>query len=452
MTGRAVTKNNPGRARFMRSIQLTRFREWLSSSLAVIPVVFTLLAVGLAAVTLIIDRAADLAFLFSGGEDAARSVLSTVAASMITFTGLVFSITIVALQLASSQFSPRVLSSFLRDRLTKLALGTFVATFTYAFAVLRSVRGTFVPELSVTVAIALVAISLIMFVQYINHIAQQIRVSSIVRDVALETREIIATFLPDERGSREGPRSSPRPQGDLIQEIASPVSGSVYALDKDALVRTATQAGVTLVLLPSMGDFVPRGGVVARVYSGGDDEIDDARVLGALALGAERTLGEDPAFGLRQLVDIAARALSPGINDPTTAVQAIDHIHDLLRDIGGRELPDGVHRDEDGSVRLIAQPVFWTDYLDLGVDEIRLYGEGSVQVARRLRAMLEDLERATDGSRSDAVRAKLSLLASSVVRGLDEPEDRASASAVRGLDEPEDRASASAGDEQGLGS
>lgn len=364
---------------------------------------------------------------FRGGPESAQTFLSTISSSMITFTGLVFTITIVVLQLASQQFSPRVLRTFLRDRHSQFALGVFTATFTYALIVLRSVRtevsagGEFVPAVSVTVAFVLVVLSLALFVAYIHHIAQSIRVPSITSAISKETRSAITDIYDHEH--TEAPL--PLPAGGSISEIPAPKRGIVTALDRDRLVALAEADDCVVEILPAIGDYVPEGAPLLRIHGG--HEHDPGDFADHVGLGPERTTQQDPAFGFRQLVDIAERALSPGVNDPTTAVQCLDEIHDLLRRLAGRAFPSGQRLDSSGRLRLAFPVTSWEGYVSLACDEIRHYGRGSIQIHRRLRSMLIDLTSVAPRDRHAPLRQQLRLLDDSADLNLDHPEDREAA-------------------------
>lgn len=409
-----------------------RLHEYLRSSLWFIPSAFVLLALVLWLVVGAIDRAVDgndVLLAYGGGPDGAQEVLSAIATSMIAFTGVVFSITIVVLQLASGQFSPRVLRTFLRDRATQSSLGIFIATFVYALLVLRDVRAAssessaYVPGLSVSMALVVLALSLGVFVYYIHHIAQAIRVAWIVDAVADETRQSIAhQFLdaPDEGLELAMPSGAP------AQVLVAPVPGVVQAVGKRALVALARRSDCVLVMRPSVGDFVPEGAPLLHVYGERPLSANDAdEAVDEFALGLERTMEQDPAFGFRQIVDIAIRGLSPAINDPTTAVQCLDHLHDLLRYLAARPFRSGRLGDGDGNLRLVVPPPSWEDYLDLALDEIRHYGATSLQIARRIRAVLDDLETVVAGGEADAVRRQRAVLDRSIATNFTDPHDRA---------------------------
>ncbi len=409
-----------------------RLREYLRSSLWFIPSAFVVSAVLLWLVFGALDRAVDgddALLAYGGGPDGAQEVLSAIATSMIAFTGVVFSITIVVLQLASGQFSPRVLRTFLRDRSTQSSLGIFIATFVYALLVLRDVRTTssgdsaYVPGLSVSMALVVLALSLGVFVYYIHHIARAIRVGWIVDTVADETRHSIAHQFPD--APDEGLALS-TPAGTPIQVLATPAPGIVQAVNKRALVALARRAGCVLVMRPSIGDFVPVGAPLLQVY--GPRPLVAAEAEAAreeFALGPERTMEQDPAFGFRQIVDIAIRGLSPAVNDPTTAVQCLDHLHDLLRNLAARPFRSGRLGDEDGELRLVVPPPSWEDYLDLALEEIRYFGAKSIQVVRRIRAILDDLAGVVAASDAPAVSRQRRMLDRVVQATFSDPDERA---------------------------
>lgn len=372
--------------------RIRALREAIRTGFWAIPSACVLVAIGLALGLVQADDSLDthLWLAFNGGPDGAREVLSAISSSMITFTGLVFSITVVVLQLTSSQFSPRVLRTFLRDRLTQFSLGVFVATFVYSVTVLRTVTGgdqEFVPVLSTTVGLGLLLLSVGMFVAYIHHIATSIQVSAILAAIGAETRETIERRFPAGDGPRAafpGARDEP-----VVAIVVAPRSGVLTGIDPDRLVGLARAEGVTLRIDLRPGDFVPEGGPLVEVL--GTGSADAGQVSAAITISSDRDMQQDVAFGLRQLVDIAERALSPGVNDPTTAVQALDQVHDLLRRLARRRLPDGLHRDHDGRVRLVTPPEEFSDYLDLALEEIDQYGAEVLQVQRRIDLLLADL-------------------------------------------------------------
>jgi len=382
------------------STTLSRLHDRLRGSLWAVPGVCVLLAVALALGLVQLDHALDddPRFTFGAGSDGAREVLSAITTAMITFTGLVFSITIVVLQLTSSQFSPRVLRTFLRDRQTQYALGVFTATFVYAVLVLRTVRSgdssegddTFVPSIATTFALVLLLVSVGLFVSYIHHIATAVQISTIIGAIGKETRAALDARFPT---GREEPvdRSATLPP-DEPATIVVPARGSgvVLTVDEDGLVQIARDAGVVLRTGVRLGDFVPGGAPLVEVL-GDPADVDVEAVEAKITQGRERTLQQDVAFGFRQLVDVAERALSPSTNDTTTATQVLDELHDLLRRLATRPMRTGLHTDDEGTVRLVVPPERFEDYLTLALQGIDQYGADARPVQERMHQLLADV-------------------------------------------------------------
>ncbi len=391
---------------------LQSLRERLRLSLWFVPSVLAVAAALLALVLSTVDdrlaaNGSGLFFTFGGSPEGARSVLSTIAQSMLTFTGLVFTITMLVLQLASTQLSPRVMRTFLRDQGNQVVLGVFVATFVFTLLVLREVRtpvdgsDAFVPAVSVWVAFALLLASVAAFVWYIDHMAHAIRASTVIANIWNETVAAIERLYPDRAGRRtEEPWRAPSSRPAVV--LTSRAAGIVLRVDEAALLEATDCDGRVAELRARVGDFIPEDAPLAHLWGGWTPAAGD-EVRDAIAIGGERTLDQDAAFGFRQLADIAVRALSPGTNDPTTAVQALDRIHDLLRRLANREIPSPV-RSIDGRVRLVLPRPSWDDYVHLGLEEIRLAGASQVQVIRRLRALLDDLETDTPHDRQRVLR------------------------------------------------
>lgn len=385
----------------------------------VLPSAITSAAVALGLLLPRVDLAVDdLPYVFGGNTESARSLLSTIASAMISVTGLVFSITMVVMQLASSQFTPRLLGDFLGSRIVQVTLGVFTSSFVFALVVLRDVRGgedPFVPEVSVTLAFLLVLASVGLFFAFIHHITQSIQVSQVVDRVARTTLHDL------ERGSDAdwAPATPPVQQSWSRGPTATVVTtgdrhGIVQRIHYSRLVECASRNGVVVELLTRVGDPRHRGQDLAAVHGATVDD-DVLRQVGeAFGLGRERTVPQDPEFGVRQLVDIAERALSPGTNDPTTAVQVVDELHRLLRATAVRPDPSPLLVDGHDTVRVVDRPATFARLLDLAIDEIAHYGRGSLQVPARIHAVLDDLEKmarpehaAVVAAKRPAVRARL---------------------------------------------
>ncbi len=417
--------------------------DWLRSRMWFIPGAFAVGATIAAFVLVWVDHLIDQSMpgelsgvLFAGGPDSARLVLSTIAAAMLSFTALVFTVTMLVLQLASGQLSPRVMRTFLRDRTTQTVLGLFVATFLYSLLVLREVRtpvdgGSFVPSIAVTVAYLLLVASVGAFVFYIHHMAQAIRAVSVLRSVGDETRATIERLYPD---PFEGVAESPIPglptraPDQLVIQEQTP--GVITAVDEERLVEIAREHALTVALPYQVGDFVPQGAPLLALWFRADGPPDTtlvSRLVGTVQIGQERTMTQDAAFGFRQIVDIAERALSPGVNDPTTAVQALDQIHDLLRRLAVRRFPSSFSLDDRGDVLLHLPRPRWPDYVALALDEIRQYGSGSIQITRRLRHLLLDVQTVAPAAREEPIARQLQLLDAGITTAFSTPEDRLAA-------------------------
>ncbi len=432
------------RRRRSGSIGLQARLDWLRSSLWFIPGSFAVGATVGALVLVPLDRLVDQSVagnlsgvLFAGGPESARLVLSTISGAMLSFTGLVFTVTMLVLQLASSQLSPRVMRTFLRDRVNQAVLGLFVATFLYSLLILREVRSpptdsAFVPAIAVTVAYLLLVASVGAFVYYIHHMAQMIRAVSVLRSVGDETRAAIARLYPEGVGDEPEDTSAALPARAPDRVVTLEHGpGVITSVDDAQLMVLAREHQLTVELLNMVGDFVPHGAPLLALWSRADGglpaDLPIARLAGTIQLGLERTMTQDAAFGFRQIVDIAERALSPGINDPTTALQGLDQLHDLLRRLAGRSIPSPFRLDEGGTVLLCLRRPDWPDYVALAIDEIRQFGSGSIQIARRLRHLLMDLEGVAPPSRQEPLARQLRLLDADLAQAFAFREDRRSA-------------------------
>ncbi len=389
-----------------------------------VPLACVLAGVGLSLSTIAIDKAFDYKLVplwISGHPDAAMEILGTVAVSMVSLAALVLTITMVVVQLAMGQFSPRIVQRILEDKPSQLAIGIFVGTFAHAMLALREVQtegvGT-VPGLAVVVAFVMVIISIMVLVWYVHHIGRSLRVSALIELVGADTRELLDALYTDHGVSPHFQQPT----------ICARRSGVITQIDHKALVRIAESGDCVLTLLPALGEFVPAGTPLFQT-SGQAERVDAKAAIRAIQLGLERTLDQDMAYGLRMLVDIAERSLSDGpFLDPTTAIQAIDRLHDCLRQLARRPFPDGRHRDENGKVRLVTQSMTWDDYVHLAFDEIRMAGAGSPQVARRLRAALDDLLTIAPHERKRSLQQQLDLLQSDTQEAISEGRDRAHSS------------------------
>jgi uncharacterized membrane protein len=346
-------------------------------------------------------------------------MLTTIATSVVTLTSVVLTVTLVAVQLAMGQFSPRIVRALLDDRGDQLAIAIFGATFTFAIFSLRAVDtgpgGKAVPGLTVLTALALVVASSIALFVFVHHAGQQLRVGALIDLVGDELRDQLERRFPRGPGVSED-----------ASVLLSHHPGTIIHYDREGLVAEARRAGCTLELVPMMGDFVTGGAPLVRVQGDGS-RLDRDRVRGLIALDDERTHRDDPAYGFRKLVDVAQRALGTSSNDATTAVQVVNLLHDCLRQIADRPIPNGHLRDEDDELRLIERVLDWDGYVRLAFDEIRLAAGGYPQVTRRLEAALNDLKTVAPRERQAALDRQLRLLASGVGRALEDDDDRRAA-------------------------
>lgn len=361
--------------------------EWARERFWFVPTAMVLGAALLALIVAEADRVLPEA-LRSGvpvNPESADDVLGIIAASTLTFVGVVFTISLVALQLASAQLSPRVIRTFVRARVTRLAFGTFLATYTFAMAALvvdGALQDEDAQSRALTVAVVLVVASVVVFLVYVTATMRLMQVSRVIDVVAVETRAAAAAVYPPED------RYLAVPPPDLVAAPRTLVvpdvgrrsrRGVVLGVDRGRLARLASGHGCVIELLVPVGDFLSVGRPVVAVH-GGNRVPDVDAVLRCFHLGRARTLYQDPLFGVRQLVDVAAQALSPALNQPTTAVMVVEQLEDILLLLARRPSPTGVFADADGSARLVEPSPTWGVVLDLAWAEILSYGAGSAHV------------------------------------------------------------------------
>jgi uncharacterized membrane protein len=343
----------------------------------------------------------------------AQAFLSAAASGMMALTGIVFAVAFVMVQFSAIAYSPRLVLWFGRDRTLFHSLGIFVATFVYSLATIawvdRGGSGT-VPLFSVMVVGVLLLVSMLLFSWLVQRLAR-LQVSNVLQFVGDRGRQVIretyngcerAQDLPGRDGLQPAEGVPLGPVAQTLRYSGSP--RSIARFDIESLVHHAQQAEAVIAIACSVGDTVVEDMLLLRVH-GANKKFPERVLRRAIHLARERTFEQDPKYPLRLLVDIAIRALSPAINDPTTAVQTIDQIEDLLLRLGRRELDAGYARDARGIVRVVFPMPTWEDYLALALDEIRQFGGGSVQVMRRLRAALASIADSPLGmARADAVQ------------------------------------------------
>ena len=366
--------------------------------------------------------------LLDFGVDGARTVLGALGSSLLTFIVFAFSILLLSVQMASGQLSPRVIARVFENRTTKLTIGAFVFTWIFSLAAVGRVEDH-VPQLSVAVAIVLSIVSVGLFFYLVQDASHALRPVTLLTGVANDTRDVIDAVYPEKFSGDGGQHAALQmPSSQVVRTITyQRRSGVVLALDVAGLVDMATRADCVIEVLPMVGDFLATGEEVCRIYGDAGDAIDATALRRHIALGPERTLTQDPIFGFRIIVDIAAKALSPAINDPTTAVLAIDQLHHLLHLLGHKQLDTGVFRDSAGRVRLVYRTPDWDDFVTLAATEIRLYAGLSPQVTRRLQAMFERLLQSLPPQRAGAITGQIVMLRRTVDSTYGDVQDRAMA-------------------------
>lgn len=402
-------------------LRLAALRDQLLRSLWFWPAVAVLLAIVAAELLSRLPTGALVGFpRFGGTPEGARAILSTVAGSIITVTGVTFSLTVVALQVASSQFTPRLLSTFLADRGNQAVLSVFLGTFAYTLVVQRSVRGAdpegvgaFVPDVAVGVGLLLTLASVGMLVYFLHHITQLLRLETVLAELRAGTLAAVRRVAG--AADDDAPHEVPEVPADHLV-LRARRSGSLQATRPDVLRRVAESHGVAVRLLPDVGAHVTDGTTIGWAWAVDDglalDDVDHDRlerdVHEAIHLARDRSLTEDVAFGVRQLVDIAARALSPGVNDPTSAVSAMDAMAEVLAEVARTPAASPVRHDDAGRVRAVVAPTTFAELLALACDQPRRYGLQEPAILLALLRLLADVgEVSLDDDRRDVVRTQI---------------------------------------------
>jgi len=387
----------------------------LTGSLWFVPgsivLVAILLAVGMIELSSVVDPSvlARWPRVFGAGAEGSRSMLAAIASSMITVAGVTFSITMVAVTQASSQYTPRILRNFMRDRANQVVLGVFVGIFAYCLVVLRTIRGqeepTFVPSLAVLLGVLLALLGIAVLIFFVHHIATTLQASEITARVFRETVAAVAQVFPgtvaDELGDPEPARLVALVPEGSWRPVLSRTTGYVQRIDLEGMTRVARKAGLLLRLECVAGEFTVAG-LPAAWYAphpsaapragAAEDQGVNGKIPGFYVVSSYRTIDEDPAFGIRQLVDMALKAISPGINDTTTAITCVDYIGAILVHLARRRVEDP-RRDEDGVVRVVAPRPTFEGLLALAYDEIRQSAGTNVSVLGRQLETLAQLGR-----------------------------------------------------------
>ncbi len=342
--------------------------------------------------------------LFGAGAQGARGMLSTIAASMISVVGVTFSMTLVALALASNQFSSRILRTFMSSRATQGVLGIFAGIFTYCLIVLRTVRGpeegAFVPSLAVFAGVLLAIGGVGLLIFFLHHIASSIQASNIIGAVAKETIEAVDRLFPERLGHGEAEEDddpAPHlPSGQKWHGISARESAYIQSVDNEVLLRIARENKTLVRMEHGVGEFIVQDTpLVALAVEGPPDQKVIDALRSAFALSRYRTVHQDAGFGIRQIVDVALKALSPGINDTTTAVTCVDYLTTILARVATRDTPPS-HRYEDGELRVIAIGPDFAGLVAQSFDQIRVSAEGNLAIMLRMLDALHTIGSLTD--------------------------------------------------------
>jgi uncharacterized membrane protein len=379
--------------------------------------------------------------VFGVGAEGARSMLAAIAGSMITVAGVMFSITMVAVTQASSQYTPRILRNFMRDRANQVVLGVFVGVFVYCLVVLRTIRGGddpgFVPSLAVLLGVLLAIAGVAVLIFFVHHIATTLQASEIVARISRETVETAERLYPDALEEQSPAEASPpeatAPSADRWHPVEASATGYIQAIDLDGLARLSRDRDLFVRLDRQVGEFVIAGLPLAAVARpAGHDRAPGSGFDGAVApliaarvtVGNYRTNDQDVSFGIRQLVDIALKALSPGINDTTTAVTCVHHLGAILADLAARRI-EAPRRSEDGVVRVLGQGPGFESLVQSAFDQVRQNAEGNVSVLSTQLSTLELLVRRTPSRlRRDALLQQVGLVEEAAERTVPSAHDR----------------------------
>jgi uncharacterized membrane protein len=399
-----------------------RSRRRLEESFWIVPALFSAAALLLALFTTTLDEWLELdglgsePFGFSGGADAARAFLITVAGSIIAVAATSFSITIAVLALTSVQFGPRLIRNFRRDLGNQTVLGVFLGTFLFSMVVLRTIRSDgeseFVPYVSIAVASFLALLSLAFLIYFLAHVSRSIQVMNVIASIGRGLDEAISEMFPEEQPGQRDSRSDGAEAEQLLRKERRPIaarrSGYIQAIDFRLLVDIASVWSLRIFVPHHTGQFVARGTAIAEaVHDDGTlpESPDLAEsIVAAFQVGGDRLSDQDVEYHIDQLVEIAVRALSPAINDPFTAIACVDRLGASLRYLAGRQLPSPYHRDESGTLRVAAKTLTFQGALDAAFNLIRQYGRSSAPVSMRLIETLAVIaEHTTDPAETEAL-------------------------------------------------
>ncbi|MBD6617481.1 DUF2254 domain-containing protein [Komarekiella sp. 'clone 1'] len=431
----------------MKNIKLSKLWDSLHSSYWFVPTLMAIAAVVLAATMLTVDRTGNMGplqkwgWIYTGGPDGARTLLSAVAGSMVTVATTAFSIAIVALQLASSQFGPRLMRNFLQDTGNQIVLGTFVATFIYSLLVLRTIRDEdydeFIPQISVTVGIVLAITSIAVLIYFIHHASSSMQASRIISKVGKDLDSAVDRLFPHKVG-RAISESQQQPVKEILtnfDEEAFPVlsksTGYIQAIDVEKLMEIATSRNLLIRVQLRPGKYVVQGSELVMVLSKESNDTKSnlaslrKQINDVFILGEQRTEQQDLEFCINQLVEVAVRAISPGINDPFTAIRCIDQLSAGICRLAEREFPSPYRYDNQNQLRVIAESVTFSGVIDDAFNQIRQYSQPDVAVQIRLLEAITRIAAYTHNDKDrDILKCHAEMISRHCLEQVDEQRDR----------------------------
>ncbi len=421
--------------------KLKIFLENVQASLWFVPVIMLIITIALALALIEIDSNVKTEWLikyprlFGLGADGSRGMLSAIAGSMLTVATLAFSLTLNSITQASGQFTPRIFRNFMRDRGNQFVLGYFVSVFAYCLIVLRTIRGgdelKFVPSLSVMFGLVFALGGVLVLIYFIHHIADSLQITTILDNITDETREAVEKLFPQELGeAATGDEKDVAWNAAKMKDWAKvPAlnSGYVQNVDTDGLLEFACENNILIRMRRGIGQYAGTGATLAAIAPDNetahlkinlDDEKID-KINDFFSLNRHRTIKQDVGFGIRQIVDITLKALSPGINDTTTAVNCIDHLGEIVGQIARRQIPTRV-RTKNGVPRVIVEAPDFQSYLETAFDQIRVSGKANQAIFERLLETLAYIgECATDASRRVVIRRQIDLVGAAADKTLE---------------------------------
>jgi uncharacterized membrane protein len=385
-----------------KGLRLFSWLDRLRSTYWFVPAIITCTAAGLGAVLVAVDRSTESPLLvgwaYGGGADGARSLLSAIAGSTITVVSVTFSVLVVALTVSSQHFGPRLLNSFMRDTSAQLVLGTFTGVFAYCLVVLRTVQGdggggaVFIPHLAVTGAVILTLFSVGMLIYYVHHVAMRMQISEITQAISSDLESAIERLYPEQLGEDSDASERPPDEPVAAMRISARRSGYIQEINSDTVVGLAVKHETTIWLIRRPGDFVIEGATIAAAHPlpARADRLPEA-LAKAYVIGADRTSHQDAAFAVQQLVEVGMRALSPGVNEPFTALTCIDRLGQGLARLLTRRIPGPVRKDRKGHPRIIASARTFEELVTAAFEPLAIYAERNPAITARILETLNEL-------------------------------------------------------------